>query len=33
MTNPIFIRFGIAEQTTNAALIKLYRIGTVVSVR
>ena len=29
VTNPVFIRRGIAEQTTNAVLIKLNQIGTV----
>jgi enolase len=29
VTNPIFIRRGIAEKTTNAVLIKLNQIGTV----
>jgi enolase len=29
VTNPVFIRRGIAEQTTNAVLIKLNQIGTI----
>jgi enolase len=29
VTNPLFIRRGIAEKTTNAVLIKLNQIGTV----
>ncbi len=29
VTNPVFIRRGLAERTTNAVLIKLNQIGTV----